>query len=225
MQATYQPAWNLMVHHTMFQVNVCSSNVSYILHMMIMDPGISRMLSEQLCLIQSAATQRVIIPPNGRGEVEGCMDKKLPYDGALAMFQASRRSTIPPQATRRSTIPPQATRRSTIPPQATRRSTIHVDVDINPSLHLCNFESDRWSTYHQEGSRVKDTSVDKNKQPEPVGVTAENPAPQLQEGGGNELEGSESDVEKVERRSARVRRPPKKLADYLCQIDNRKSGN
>lgn len=39
----------------------------------------------------------------------------------------------------------------------------------------------------------KDTSVDKNKQPEPVGITAENPAPQLQEGGGNELESSESD--------------------------------
>ena len=39
------------------------------------------------------------------------------------------------------------------------------------------------------------------------------------------MEGSESDVEKVERkRSARVRRPPKKLADYVCQIDNKKSG-
>ena len=71
----------------------------------------------------------------------------------------------------------------------------------------------------------QDTSRDKNKQPEPVGVTAENPAPQLQEGGGNELESSESDVEKVERRGyAGVRRPPKKLADYVCQIDNRKSG-
>ena len=39
------------------------------------------------------------------------------------------------------------------------------------------------------------------------------------------MESSESDVEKVERRrSARVRRPPKKLADNVCQIDNRKSG-
>ena len=71
----------------------------------------------------------------------------------------------------------------------------------------------------------QDTSVDENKQPAPVGVTAENPAPKLEKGGGNELESSESDVEKVERRRyAKVRRPHKKLADYVCQIDNRKSG-
>ena len=40
----------------------------------------------------------------------------------------------------------------------------------------------------------KDTSVDKNKQPAPVGVTVENPALQLEDDGGNELESSESDV-------------------------------
>ena len=97
-------------------------------------------------------------------------------------------------------------------------------ISLHPSYNCATLSpiDDQHIIWKDRGS--KDTSVDKNMQPAPVGVTAETPAPHL-EGDGNEFESSESDVEKVERRrSARVRRPPKKLADYLCQIDNRKSG-
>ena len=65
--------------------------------------------NNRLCLIKSAATKRLVIPPNERVVVEGCMDKNLPYHRVLAMLQA------------------------------TRRSTIHTDVDITPSLHFYNF--------------------------------------------------------------------------------------
>ena len=65
--------------------------------------------SNWVWLIKSAATKRLVIPPNERVVVEGCMDKKLPYHRVLTMLQA------------------------------TRRSTIHTDVDITPSLHFYNF--------------------------------------------------------------------------------------
>lgn len=67
--------------------------------------------SNRLCIIKSAATERLIIPPNGRVTVDGYMDKKLPYHKVLAMLQP------------------------------TGKSIIHTDLDITPSLQLYDYQS------------------------------------------------------------------------------------